>query len=210
MFSRGSNARGTLTWESLSLTNCFDDWLTLSVFGGSYVHCGETYWTTFRTLVPINATRGRVAMLRLRGYSRMLGDSEYVNEMAAGAAGLKRKIVTESLWLVEANSTGGITGADVPVVNSPFDQEKAQLVWQRGNMARRDQSWDNAAGTGDNWQGFYPCNYEEIDVRVKRTWDRSQWALVYGIDWLQAGFEAAGRFRVSLVLRGLFRSQDAL
>jgi len=209
MFSRGSNSRGTLTWESLSLTNCYDRWDALSVIGNVYTHCAESYITRFRTLVPPNATRGRVSMLRLRGYTRWLLDSEWVNEMI-GQPSQKRKSFTEAIWLVEANATGGIGGADVPNVNSQFDQEKAQLVWQRANHTVRDQAWDNAAGTGDNYIGFHPSNYFEIDVKVKRTWDRTAWGLVYTADLLEAAFTATNAPLMQLVVRGLFRAQDAL
>jgi len=208
MFARSSNSRGTLSWESLALSPCYDAWVTLSVDGPTYLHCGENYITKFRTLVPGNATRGRVSMLRLRGFSRWLIDSEYVNEIAVGATGLNRKVVQEAIWLVETNVVSGTTGADVPNIHSPFDQEKAQLVWQRSNHALRDQSWDNAAGAGDNWQGFFPCNYHEIDVKVKRTWDRSSWSLVYTMDYPEAAY--AFGVQMCLMLRGLFRAADAL
>jgi len=208
-FAPAKSGGGNLTWEAAG-TTC---WSTIDqVFGSKgtlyQVECdGEPvdYRTYALVLIPINTNRGTVTLLRVRGYlgcaSKNFGNVDQSE--------LREQTVHFMLQLVPHEPTliNNIDATQLLSGNLATNQESNRIImqWIRtvgGEFVTQHSFTDPVAPNGDSvW-------FREIDVRTKRRFDRTQWALA-----LTATTTEPGGFEVNRVFanfRMLFRTDDGI
>lgn len=120
------------------------------------------------TLIPVNVTRGVITMLRVRGTIDV-----YFNSTELAAAFVNWP-VHFNVQLVPARN-GLFEPASVLSPQNSADQESNRILWQRLYMPR--------AGTTITSPGAIEYHEAdkvgmELDIKVKRRWDRAEWALM--------------------------------
>ena len=151
--------------------------------------------TRARSLLPINVTRGIVTMLRVRGTIAVYFDT---NELSTSLANWA---VHFSIQLVPARNGVFQTAAILTPSNSA-DQESNRIVWQHMYYP---QSGGTITIPGDI--EFHDTWHTDVDVKVKRRFDRAVWDLMLVAD-VEAG--AALRHLSCGYLRALFATADGL
>jgi len=164
-FAAGEDRKGkTLQWESL-LNDGIVDFINVQI--PTIVRTVGAFTTRALTLIPVNVTRGAVTLERVRGVMDVWFDE------AETTASLANWNVHMTIQVVPA-ADGAI---DLPQCLSPgnaADQESNRIIWQR--------LYYPAAGatiTGPGAVEFSQSNYvgHEVDIKVKRRFDRSTWGL---------------------------------
>ncbi len=148
-------------------------------------------------LVPSNVTRGTLTMMRVRGTIFVYFSSA---ELAVAFANWPVHI---QLQMVPARDGVINQGAVLSPQNSA-DQESNRIIWQRLYMPR--------AGTTITGEGAVELHESsavalEVDVKVKRRWDRADWALAL-VSEVETGSVVLHQF--GGYLRGLFATGDGL
>lgn len=156
-----------------------------------------SFQTRLATLIPANVTRGTVTMERVRGSVNIFFDPA---ELLADFANWS---VFVTLQLVTVQSGAILPGAALSPRNAA-DQESNKIIWQRLYYPAV-----GATITGPGGLEFSPDNFAaiEVDIKVKRRFDRATWALALVIE-CETG--AAVLHFMSGHLRGLFRASDGL
>lgn len=153
--------------------------------------------TRFLTLIPVSVTRGTVTLERIRG---TLAVYFSVTELAAS---FDNWPVHYQIQLVPARD-GAITTEAILSPQNTADQESNRILWQRSYYPK-----SGGTITGAGAVELHESNYSgiEVDVRVKRRFDRATWALI-----LVADVETtAGTLHVvGGHLRALFRAADGI
>jgi len=179
-----------------------------SIFGGTVpddidnvlstdVRSTGAFNTRALTLIPINVTRGIVTMLRVRGELDIYFLS---SELAAAFVNWP---VHLSIQLVPARNGVFEAGAILSPQNSA-DQESNRTLWQRVYMPDTGTTI-----TGPGAVEYHTSDKKglEVDIKVKRRWDRAEWALmlvgeVEGV--------AIGLHQLSGYMRALFAAGDGV
>ncbi len=149
------------------------------------------------SLIPQNVTRGAITMERVRGNIEVYFSSTEL------AAALDNWPVHMSMQLspIRGNT---IPAASVLSPMNPTDQESNRIIWQRQYYPR--------AGTTITSPGaleIHESNYVglEVDIKVKRRWDRALWALQLVVE-LETN---ANLLHLTCgALRALFRAGDGV
>ena len=147
------------------------------------------------SLIPINVTRGVVTMLRVRGRLACYFD---VDELTSNVSNW---FVHYSIQLVPARNGVFQTAAVLTPTNSA-DQESNRIIWQR---VYYPQSGGTITAPGPF--EMHDSAHSEVDVKVKRKWDRANWDLM-----LVADIEAGAGFRhlTCGYMRALFSTADGI
>lgn len=183
-----------MQWEMISDQPFIEN---LSTKFGTQVRIAAGIETRFVTLIPGNVLRGVVTMMRVRGNIDVYFDE------ASITADFLRWPVTIQMQLAPLRN--GVV--QVAAMLSPFnaaDQESNKIVWQRRYYP---QASSTIAGPLAN--RYYSSNYihQEVDIKVKRRFDRATWALILVVEGEQTGLtEHVGQ----ISLRALFKSGDGL
>ncbi len=174
-----------------TLSTMFPNAVRTTVIGGA------SFDTKFVTLIPANVTRGVVTLERVRGNVGV-----YFDALELGDAMVNWSVMMQ-LQLVMARN-GAITS---PAVLSPMntaDQESNKIIWQRRYYPVSSTSITRA---GDREVISSNYRYQEVDIKVKRRFDRATWALAFVVEaeatalTLHMGYSS---------LRALFRSADGI
>jgi len=183
-------------WESLSVSYTAQD-LTVQYPTVSVTAAGFT--TRYRTLIPPNVTRGPLTMLRVRGSIYTI----FEQGMLAVATGTTDMVIPMSIQLVPVRD-GSIVDDTVLDMRNAADLESNRILW-RGNAWAAYQSNDTN-GLQINVLRRYPTMID-VDVKVKRRWDRATWALIMAETFSSASEDILLQ---SIELRGLFQSADGV
>ncbi len=153
--------------------------------------------TRIATLIPVSVTRGVVTMERVRGNLAVYFNS---TELAAAFANW---FVHLMIQLVPIQDGAIVTDSVLSAGNSA-DQESNRIIWQR-------LYYPNVGTTitGPAAVEYHTSQYsgQEVDIKVKRKWDRATWALVLSYDGEAA---AVDLHILGGQLRALFRSSDGI
>jgi len=149
------------------------------------------------TILPGNVLRGTVTLERIRGTLEVYFSSVEL------AASFDNWFIHVQLQLVPLRD-GDIVDAATLSPSNAADQESNKIIWQRVYYPR--------AGTTITSPGaleVHESNYigMEVDVKVKRRFDRATWALILVADCESNSFplhSVAGQFRA------LFRAADGV
>ena len=194
-FAAGEDRKGkTLQWESL-MNEGNPDFINNQL--PTIVRTVGAFTTRALTLIPVNVTRGAVTLERVRGVLDVYFDE------AETTASFNNWAVHMTLQVVAA-ADGTI---DLPQCLSPAnaaDQESNKIIWQRLYYPRA-----GATITGPGAVEFSQSNYAglEVDIKVKRRFDRSTWGLALVAECETNAFALhifGGR------LRALFRGSDGI
>ncbi len=155
------------------------------------------FQTRIVTMIPPNVTRGTVTVERIRGNLQVYFNSTEL------ASSLANWFVFASIQLVMVQDGGILSGAALSPGNAA-DQESNKTMWNRLYYPR--------AGTTITSPGAVEVHesdhvHLEVDVKVKRRFDRATWALALV---LEAETTAMTLHLMGGTLRGLFRSSDGL
>ncbi len=194
-FAPSENAKGkALSWEYLINAPVP---LVLSTLIPTAVRIAGTTQTRFVSLIPVNVLRGVVTLMRIRG------QIEIFFNVAELAADFDNWRVHLSIQLTPARN-GVVDGSSTLSASNSADQESNRILWQRIYYPRTG-STITAPGALEKHDSNYAG--QEVDVKVKRRFDRATWALVLVMD---VNEDAEGLHFGTSTLRGLFRSGDAL
>lgn len=194
-FAPGESAKGkTLQWE-LILGQPTP--AAIDVQFGTVVRTVGVNQTRLQVLVPGNVTRGTVTMERVRGHIQIFFNP------AELAANFDNWPIYVQLQLVTLQSGTILSGAALSPRNSA-DQESNKIIWQRVYYPAV-----GATITGPGALEFSPDQFAaiELDVKVKRRFDRSLWALALIVEGETTGLTL---HQMSGHMRALFRSSDSL
>ena len=148
------------------------------------------------SLVPINVTRGTVTMLRVRGSLEVYFFSTNL------AAALSAWNVHLIMQLVPASDGGPADSSYLSPGNSA-DQESNRIVWQRVYYANTGTTI-----TGPGGVEYHTSTLSaEVDVKVKRRFDRATWALELTAEIATA---SNSDHLIAGQLRGLFSTADGI
>jgi len=154
--------------------------------------------TRYRVLTPINVTRGVISLVRMRG--RMNTQINTTN--VSGAGGQTRDVVPFNIQLCPARN-GSIVNDAVLDPRNAADLESNRILWRYTMYidAGSDQN-----GLLINASRFF-TESKEIDIKVKRRYDVSEWALL-----MVVAYDTVDEIRVntSVDMRGLFLATDGL
>lgn len=179
-----------------------------------------------QVVVPINETRGQVTLERVRGWSQFwreqstlepTGGNPYWPSPLNLVAGASVHTLVESLQLVPAQQGALVTTTTTVVgqlnnaflsVTEPDNQDQSRIIWQRWHRLELGASVDDDSAI---WRYMPQGEAADVDIKSKRRWDRSTWALVHTVEMransatqLQLLTFWSGHFRC------LFRSYDGL
>lgn len=152
--------------------------------------------TNFLTIIPVNVTRGAVTLERVRGTFGIYFEEP---ELAINLAGA---VVHMQMQLVPARN-GAIVNTAVLSPDNAADQESNKIIWQRIYYPLTGE----ALVLGGN--RFRASSYigQEVDIKVKRRFDRALYALALVVEVEGA----AGLVHMAYGgLRGLFLAPDAV
>jgi len=150
-----------------------------------------------RTILPVNVSRGTLTMLRVRGTIEIyFGSAEL-------ASSLDNWFVHMTMQVVPAR-LGAIDTTSILTPNNANDQESNKIIWQRSYYPR--------AGTTITSPGALEVHEStavgmEVDVKVKRRFERSNWALALVAQGETAAIDV---HLCALRLRALFQSADGI
>jgi len=149
------------------------------------------------SLVPVNVLRGPVSLLRIRGSLDVFFlESETTADFDNWRVQLGIQLVPARNGVVDIAATLSL--------NNAADQESNRILWQRVYYPK-----PTTTITAPGAVEMFASNYkgQEVDVKVKRRFDRATWALVLSMD---VNIDAEALHAVGGTLRGLFRASDAL
>jgi len=189
---KGGRAR---SWESLAAQYVYDEWsdnwpVTGIVLGADLVN--------FRVLTPINVTRGVVTLQRIRGTMGLAWNVPGI----AGSGGRGFATAAFNIQLMPARG-GVILDSSVLDPTNAADQESNRILWRQ--TALLDPGSDET-GILLNGDRFFLNTYD-IDVKVSRRYDVSEWALVMAIKYDAA--EIANNLAM-LEMRALYLATDGV
>ncbi len=153
--------------------------------------------TRFVSLIPVNVSRGVITLERIRGTFEVYFSSAEI------ADSLENWFVHLQIQLVPAENAA-ISVASVLAPSDSADQESNRIVWQRlyypnsGTTITQPGALEMHTSTSAGM---------EIDVKVKRRFDRANWALalVYDCNLVSEALNlGCGQ------LRALFKSSDGV
>jgi len=194
-FAPGESKRGkTLAWESLLNEQTP---VVLNTFINNAVRTTGNFQINFRALIPINVSRGTVTLERIRGNIDVYFDSV---ELASN-------FENWSVWMqiqIAPARNGAFTSPAILSPANAADQESNKILWQRLYYPRAGTTI-----TSPSALEVHESNYVgiEIDVKVKRRFDRAMWGLILVVDCEST---AIGIHHASGTLRGLFRTGDGI
>lgn len=195
----GWEAAGTTCWSNIEQV--------LPLAGDQYnVTCDGAavpYQTRGLILIPVNDVRGTVTLMRVRGF---LGTFNI--DVAQSQADLRNRTVHFLLQLVpkDPDLVNTPDGLQLLSGNKVVDQESNRIIAQWVCLPSAGQYGvvrSEGTGTGD-----LATMMQEVDVRVKRRFARSQWALVLSATTTVAGFD--GITRMYSNFRMLFKTGDGI
>ena len=183
-----------IQWESLAVSYDLNA-LTAQYPNVSLIAGGLT--TRYRTLIPVNVLAGPVTMLRVRGtiFTTFLGS------VLAAVGGQAKVAIPMSIQLVPVRD-GAIIDDAVLSTRNAADLESNRILW-------RGCAWPNHANTNGiviDVDRVYPDKID-VDIKVKRRWDRASWALVMATIYNSID-EAV--MQQAIELRGLFQTPDGV
>jgi len=155
----------------------------------------------FVTLLPANiAAGGDVTLLRI------VGTIAIANQVS-GNTTTSTKSLGLNIQLVQTRH--GSTGPGSLDTFNASDLDSSNFLWRHMYPPGLSQSINHTPlflGGGDDQPGIIQPTYT-IDLRVKRRFDRSQWALVLGFTALTTEINTWG---VAFLLRGLFLTSGGI
>jgi len=185
----------TLSWESLSGAEVTPVRVDLGF--NNLAHSSGTVQTRYMTTLSQELTRGAVTLERVRGYLKFWFLNTDVNEQ------LSQWVVECSMQLVPIQD-GSIVDEAVLSLRNSGDLESNRIFWRRAW-----HPYANTLMTGPGAKQYLrgDLNEVEVDVKSRRRFDRSKFAILLTID-----VEAAiiTELLVSTNLRALFRAPDGL
>ena len=150
-----------------------------------------------RTILPVNVSRGTLTMLRVRGTIEIyFGSAEL-------AVSLDNWPIHMTMQLVPAR-LGAIDTTSILTPNSADDQESNKIIWQRSYYPRAGTTITSAGALEVHESNFVGV---EVDIKVKRRFERSTWALALVA---QGETNAIDVHLCALRLRALFQSADGI
>ncbi len=184
----------TMGWESI-----YDDPVPDN-FGNQYpVDVRTVGGNNIRAvaLIPESVTRGTVTMLRVRGTI-----FTYFLSIELAVAFINWPVHYQ-IQLVPVQD-GAFDPTSILTPSNGADQESNRIVWQRKEMPRAGTT---ITGPGAEELHEGSCVSMEVDVKVKRRWDRANWALM-----LVAEVESGSVLQhiTGGYLRGLFATSDGV
>lgn len=184
----------SLSWEALATTTDLEN-LTLQFINAAVVAGGFT--SRFRVLIPVNVSRGPITLLRIRG--RML--TTWTETMLAAASGTERVAVPYNIQLVNIRN-GAIDPSGVLDPRSGADMESNRIIWRYTAYP----TFGARGGVNVGATNVFTETYD-IDVKVKRRFDRATWALIMCVS-----YDSADEVLVdtSLDMRALFMTPDGV
>ena len=198
-FASASSGGRTLSWESLSveytptpLTTHFPN--NAKVIGGLQL--------AYRVILPVNPLRGAITLERARGHVAFWVDDADV------AATLANGVLSSNIQLVPVDQ-GAITDDAVLSPADPFDLESNRVLWRRTYLPDLQ-----AADTVPQWGGLRlrpmwgdTTDRGVLDIKVKRRFDRANWALIQAVLYNAVNF---GNAHAMSDIRALFLAPDGL
>ncbi len=153
--------------------------------------------TRMVAVMPVNVTRGVVTMMRVRGTIDI-----YFNSLELAAAFANWNVHMQ-LQVVPSRD-GNLQTAAVLSPGNAADQESNRIIWQRDYLPRTGTTITSPGAIE-----VHESNYVgmEVDIKVKRRFDRAVWGLALVVDVEAA---AADLHQVSGRLRALFKASDGL
>ena len=159
------------SWESLSNSYNFLAWNVVFP-NNALVVAGNL--VNYRVLTPINVTRGVVTVQRIRGTLAMLWRTAEIN----GAGGPNVISAPVNIQLVPARN-GAIVDSAVLDPKNSADVESNRILWRKNMMFDTGSGDVGFAVDG----GRFLMGVEEVDVKVSRRYDVSEWALIAAINY---------------------------
>jgi len=193
--SVGGSGR-TLTWEMLAATP------TPIFLDGQFNNFAFTSGgidTRYVILLPQNLTRGAITLVRIRG--QVVTYFDQLNMELVG--GDTNSFIMMMIQLVPI-ANGVIQDAQILSAVNTADLESNRILWRRMYTPDFNVS---TSGLMDTQRIRGQIQTTELDVKVKRRFQRDQWALVMSIGVATAGSTI---HRCGLDVRGLFLAPDGL
>lgn len=194
-FAGGQTSGGkTIGWESIMNAPTP---VALATLFNNQIRTVSGIATKALQMIPVSVTRGTLTMLRVRSTIEVYFSSVKL------AAALANWPVQLSMQLVPARN-GVFEPEAILSTNNAADQESNRIVWQR-------QYYPNARTTitspGALKVHTSTSHGMEVDVKVKRRWDRANWALmlIANVELNAAVLHLAGG-----ALRALFSTADGV
>ncbi len=186
----------TLGWESLSNTFQAED-IPVQFTSSAYITSGIQI--RFRTLIPVNVTRGAVTLVRIHGQMQNFFDGPNMALLAGEGAA----IATYNIQLIPVRD-GAIQATSVLNPRNSADLESNRILWRRSYTPRFSEA---PLSNLDQDRVMSQMQTDVIDIKTQRRFDRATWALI-----IVSAFEATTEddHRVGFDLRGLFRTTDGL
>ena len=193
-FAGGERGGKSLQWEYI-----FDNPVPapISTVVAANVRIVGTIQTRIVALVPVNVTRSVVTLERIRGHL------EVFFSVAELTADFDNWFVHAQLQIVPARN-GVMAAISALSPGNAADQESNKIIWQRFYVPEAGFTITSPGAlelTSSSSAGM------EIDVKVKRRFDRAVWALALVID---TNVDAKALHHMSCSLRALFRTTDGV
>ncbi len=193
-FAPGEKGGKTIAWESLyqqfvpvALATAFP--LTVRTTGAND--------TIAVAVIPGSVTRGTVTLERVRGQMEVYFSS---TELAAALANWPVVISLQVVQLVG----GSIKASSSLSPMNAADQESNKIIWQRTYYPRAGTTITSPGGLEVHESSYVGI---EVDIKVKRRFDRATWALALVCE-AEAGAQLL--HLTSGFLRALFRTGDGI
>ncbi len=195
-FAGGTGSTGrTLAWEALTTT---ETPATADNQFNNLAFVAGVFSIKYQVLVPVNLVRGALTVVRIRGSM-----ATYFDAVGMGASGSEDEAFVSSAIMLTPIGNGVIQDVDVLNPLNSADLESNRILWRRTYTPFL---------TGDG--GVLASNRmhhqkqpTEIDVKVKRRFDRANWALIWVI---AISTSALLETRIGVNLRGLFLAPDGV
>ena len=193
-FAPGETKGKSIGWESI-----LNDTIpaAISTFMPTTVRAVGAAQVRSLALIPENVTRGVVTLERVRGQIDVYFSS---TELAASFANWP---VHMQVQLIPVQNGAAVLASTLTPSNSA-DQESNRIVWQRLYMPRAGTTI-----TGAGAVELHESNHVsmELDIKVKRRFDRALWALQLVVE---GELNALVLHQMSGYMRAIFRTADGI
>jgi len=186
-----------MAWEALSVNQIpIHDNLAFPILAFT----AGIFDVRYVVLMPHNVTRGAVTLVRIRGNVVMYLESAII----ALVGGDTSALVAATIQLVPIKDNAIVDNAVANPLSS-VDLESNAILWRRTYTPDLSNSVSGAVIDGERYWATH--EEHELDVKVKRRFDRANWALIMAI---AVDTDAAVLHRTALDIRALFLAPDGL
>lgn len=226
MFAQSSRGGRTLTWEGLGLAyeTGFAGAFGTTLPNQSYSVAVSGVTQFWQYLVPENVTRGgAVTLERLVGATHWwlnlqilahgINHQPFVN--VDNFPGLPGYVLWEGIQLVpvvDGNVNTTLDNNPILLLANTANQESSRIIWQRMRWGIGESNDASPEQTPEKSVRFQNVNADaQIDIRVKRRFQRDQWAMIYTVETPAV---IIPEFDINpfghRYFRGLFRAPDGM